>query len=173
MEEHLLQIARDRDLGDGIGDLAPLDPEAGGPAAVIAGDIVDAEADQLGAIEAALDIGHELARRELPRGQMEIGRRRARGRGGAARGMGRALEAELAGRAEVEDPAPQYPVLHQREPPVGQALAVEGPGAESAPAMRIIDDVDAGGEDALAELVLQEADAAGDAGAVDGARQMP
>src|ERR1044071_6492780 len=46
--EHRQQMARDRHLAHGIGNLAILDPEAGGAAAVIAGDAVDAGADQVG-----------------------------------------------------------------------------------------------------------------------------
>src|SRR5690349_17959226 len=40
--EDLVQMAGDRHLADGIGDLAILDPEAGSAAAVIAGDAVNA-----------------------------------------------------------------------------------------------------------------------------------
>src|SRR5262245_14777694 len=46
--EDVEQMARDRDFADGIGDLAVVDPEAGGAPAVIAGDAVDAGADQVG-----------------------------------------------------------------------------------------------------------------------------
>src|ERR1700759_5730957 len=49
--EHLEQMACDRDLADGIGDLAVLDREAGGAAAVVAGDTIDAGADQIGDVE--------------------------------------------------------------------------------------------------------------------------
>src|SRR3954468_21559487 len=49
--EDLEQMARDRDFADGIGQLAILDPEARGAAAVIAGDAVDAGADQVGDVE--------------------------------------------------------------------------------------------------------------------------
>src|SRR5581483_8991671 len=55
--EHLQQMAGDRHLADGIGDLAVLDPEAGGAAAVVAGDAVDDGADQVGDIKALLDVG--------------------------------------------------------------------------------------------------------------------
>src|SRR5204862_7083678 len=40
--EHLVEIAGDGDLADRIGELAVLDPEAGGAAAIIAGDGCDA-----------------------------------------------------------------------------------------------------------------------------------
>src|ERR1044072_805832 len=46
--EDLEQVAGDRPLADGIGDLAVLDPEAGGAAAVVAGDGVDARAGPAG-----------------------------------------------------------------------------------------------------------------------------
>src|SRR5581483_8827978 len=54
--EDLEQMAGDRHLADGIGELAILDPEAGGAAAVIAGDAVDAGADQIGDVKALLDV---------------------------------------------------------------------------------------------------------------------
>src|SRR5579863_1201903 len=86
--------------------------------------------------------------------------------------MAGALQPELACRAQVEHPGLQDPVLDQKGLPVGEALAVEGLGTLSAPAMRIVDDVDAGRQHALAELVLEKADAARDPGAVDGPGQM-
>src|SRR5829696_9065385 len=61
--EHRQQMARDRHLADGVSDLAILDPEAGGAAAVIAGHAVDAGADQVGDVKALLDIGDQLLRR--------------------------------------------------------------------------------------------------------------
>ena len=52
--EHVEQVAGDGDLGDRRGELAILDDEAGGAAAIIAGHRIDALADQLGDVEAAL-----------------------------------------------------------------------------------------------------------------------
>ena len=46
--EHVDQMSGDRHLADRIGELAVLDPEAGGAAAVVAGHHVDAHADQVG-----------------------------------------------------------------------------------------------------------------------------
>src|SRR3981189_1989862 len=42
------QMACDRHLTDGVGDLAILDPEAGSASAVVAGDAVDAGTDKVG-----------------------------------------------------------------------------------------------------------------------------
>src|SRR5262245_23685233 len=61
--EHLEQMARDGHLADGIGELAVLDPESGSAAAVVAGDAVDAGTDQVGDVEALLDVGDEIIRR--------------------------------------------------------------------------------------------------------------
>src|SRR3569833_3041663 len=55
--EDLEQMTGDGDLADGIGELAVLDPEAGGAAAVIAGDAVDAGADQVGDVRTLPDVG--------------------------------------------------------------------------------------------------------------------
>src|SRR5579864_3782977 len=61
MAIHVLEIAGDGDLADGKGELAVLDPESRGAAAIVAGDAVDAHAHELGDIEAACNIADELA----------------------------------------------------------------------------------------------------------------
>ena len=61
--EHLAQVAGDRHLVRPEGDLAVLDPEAGGAARVVAGDVVDALAHQL---------DHEQAAAELAQHRVEI-----------------------------------------------------------------------------------------------------
>src|SRR5258708_11621011 len=81
--EDLEQMALDRHLAHGIGELAVLDPEAGGAAAVIAGDAADAGADQIGDVKALLDVAHPLGRRRLACFEMQIVASR-RGRGGDA-----------------------------------------------------------------------------------------
>src|SRR5260221_9477550 len=50
--EHVAQVARDGDLLDGIPDLAPFHPVAGGPARVVAGNEIHPEPDQLADEEA-------------------------------------------------------------------------------------------------------------------------
>src|SRR5882724_5290779 len=70
--EHRQQMARDRHLADGVGDLAVLDPEAGCAAAVIAGDAVDAGADQVGDVKALLDIRNQFLRRHVAGLEMQI-----------------------------------------------------------------------------------------------------
>src|SRR5215471_14017479 len=72
--EYLVEIARDSHLADRMRDFAVLDPEAGGAAAVIAGDAVNPHAHQLGDIEAAFDIGHQLGRTQLAGFYPYIGR---------------------------------------------------------------------------------------------------
>src|SRR5439155_16773786 len=82
--EHWQQMARDRHLADGISDLAVLDPESGGAAAVIAGHPVDAGADQVGDVKTLLDVGDQLLRRHLAGLEVQIIRsRRRRGRDAA------------------------------------------------------------------------------------------
>src|SRR3954452_3858974 len=70
--EDLEQMAGDRDLTHGIGELAVLDPEAGGAAAVVAGDAIDPGADQVGDVKALLDIGDQLGRRRRAGLEMQI-----------------------------------------------------------------------------------------------------
>src|SRR5258707_15027705 len=85
--EHRQQMPRNRDLADGISDLAILDPEAGGAAAVIAGHAVDAGTDQVGDVKALLDVGDQRLRRHLAGFEMQIIRSRRRRRRNAAMGM--------------------------------------------------------------------------------------
>ena len=51
VEEHIFQIAGDGHFADGMGNGSVLDPETRSPAAVIAGNIVDAEPHQLGHVK--------------------------------------------------------------------------------------------------------------------------
>src|ERR1019366_10344916 len=101
-----------------------------------------------------------------------IARPRRRRGGHTALRMTGGGEAELARGRAIEQPGLQHAVLHQRERVAGDALTVERPRALAAPPQRIVDDTDAGREQALAELVPQEAGLARDRGAVDGAGQM-
>src|SRR5262249_23638465 len=57
------QVSGDRPLADRVAALAVLDPEAAGAAAVVAGHVIDAHADQVGDVEALGDIRHQRLRR--------------------------------------------------------------------------------------------------------------
>src|SRR5262249_17223719 len=81
------QIAGDRDFAYRVGALAVLNPEAAGTAAIVAGDAIDAEADQLGDVKALGDIGDQFIGRERTRFEIEVGRPRRRRAGDAALGM--------------------------------------------------------------------------------------
>src|SRR5476649_1906716 len=75
-QEHVLEVARDGDAAHRIGELAVLDPEARGAAAVVAGDAVDTGADHVGDEQAALDVADQLLDGELALLEIEV-----RGRG--------------------------------------------------------------------------------------------
>src|ERR1044072_1464331 len=60
--EHLEQMSGNRHFAHRIGDLAVLDPEPGRAAAVVAGNAVDAGADQIGDVETLFDIGDQFSR---------------------------------------------------------------------------------------------------------------
>src|SRR4029079_11758571 len=77
--EHRQQMAGDRHLADGKGNLAVLDPESGGAAAVIAGHAVDAGADQVSDVESLLDVGDQFLRRHLAGFEVQIIRSWRRG----------------------------------------------------------------------------------------------
>src|SRR5438132_737716 len=65
--EDVLQVAGDRHLADREGDLALVDPEAGGTAAIVAGDPVDPHPHHLGHIEPAFDVGDQGLRAQRAR----------------------------------------------------------------------------------------------------------
>src|SRR5579872_618798 len=173
MPEHVLEIAGDGDLAHRISELAFFDPEAGGTPAVIAGDAIDAHPHEFGHIKAGLDIGDELAGSDRAGLEPEIGGGGAgRGRGSAC-GMAGGLKAELACRGEIEEPGGEHPIFDHRAPVIGDALGIEGFGAQGALAVWVIDDIDTGGEQALTKLVLEEARTARDRRTADRADEMP
>src|SRR5262249_52385830 len=94
--EHGDEVARDGHLAHRISALAVLDPEAGGAAAVVAGHLVDAHADQLGDIEAVRDVGDQFVGRLRAGFEMQVGGRRRRRRRHAALGVAGGLEPKLA-----------------------------------------------------------------------------
>src|SRR6188508_2296535 len=65
--EYLKQIACDGDLAHRISAFSVFDPEAGGAAAVIAGDHVGARADQVGDVESVGNIGDQRVRCQATR----------------------------------------------------------------------------------------------------------
>src|ERR1700722_9309178 len=93
--EDLREMPGDGHLAHREGRLAVLDPEARGAAAVIAGDEVDAHADQAGDVKTVLDLRDQLFRRFCSGGEMQVGG--ARGGGGRypAVGVSRRLQAEF------------------------------------------------------------------------------
>src|SRR5438270_10509381 len=69
---HVLEVARDGDLFDGVGELTVLDADAGGALRVVAGDQVYAKAHDLGDIKARGDAGDDLVRRVAARDEIEV-----------------------------------------------------------------------------------------------------
>src|SRR6185437_2275909 len=88
-------------------------------------------------------------------------------RGGAACGMPGGFETELPRRAQIQEPRRQYALVDDRAAAVGDALAFERLRAQPALPVRVVDDRDRLGENALTEPVLQKACAAGDRGPRD------
>src|SRR5262245_43398322 len=86
-QKHVFQIAGHGDLAHRMGKGAVFDPEAGCAPAVVAGDAVDAHADEVGDIEPLAEAGDHGLGAARTRLEVEI---RCRGRGraaGAAYGM--------------------------------------------------------------------------------------
>src|SRR5205823_6328873 len=87
-------------------------------------------------------------------------------------GVARGLEAELARGGEVEEPRGEYAVLDDGAAPVGDALGIERLRAQATLAVRILAYGNSFGEDLLSQLVLEEAGAARDRRAADGAGEV-
>src|SRR5260370_20139364 len=82
-------------------------------------------------------------------------------------------EVELARGRAIEQPSLQHPVLHDGEAVAANSFDMERSRAQATPPQRIVDDTDAGREQALAELVPEKAGLARDRAAVDGSGEMP
>src|SRR5439155_19647455 len=122
---HVFQVARDRDLLDGIGQLAVLDPEADRAAGIVASHHVDAKPDQLRDVEPARDRADDRLGRGHAGRQVEVGRAdRGRLADAASRVAGRG-QPQLAGRIGVEQVVLQYPLLHDGGLPSWQPLTIE------------------------------------------------
>src|SRR5882672_7011228 len=171
--EYCDQIARDRDFTHRIGAATILDPEPRCATAVVAGHRVHAHADQLGDVEAIGDVGDQLIGATRSRLDMQVGRSGRRRRGHAALSVPGGREIELARCGAVEEPGLEHAIVHDGLRARLDALAIEWTRALAALAQRIVNDADAGLEQALPKLVAQEAGLARDRSAVDGAGEMP
>src|SRR5580765_6147853 len=92
--EDVAQVAGDGDLLHRVADLAAFHPVAGGAARIVAGDEVDAVAEQLGDQQPGAHLAQHAAEIELPRADHEIV--------GAA-GVAGGLHAELARRVAAQE----------------------------------------------------------------------
>src|ERR1044072_6798959 len=72
VQEHVLQVPGHGDAAPRPAELAVLNPEARGAAAVVAGHAVDTEADHVGDVEPALDVAQKLVERELALLEVEV-----------------------------------------------------------------------------------------------------
>src|SRR3546814_5452918 len=86
--EHILQVARDRELADRRDDLPAVDQEARRATAVIAGDQIDALPDDFGDKHAVFDLADPRVARHLARRHREVARRDAAAPRGMAGGPG-------------------------------------------------------------------------------------
>src|SRR5205085_5480616 len=141
--EDVVEMPGDRDLAYRIGQFAVLDPQAGGATAVVAGHEVGAHADQVSDVKAVLDVGDQLSRRLRSRFEMQIGRRRGRGRRDPARRMAGGCKRQFARGRAVEKPRFEHAVIDYDEGFAQYAFAVERAGAKPTLAQRIVDDADA------------------------------
>src|SRR5215208_7959443 len=93
-------------------------------------------------------------------------------RGDAAVCVTRGRELEFARSGAIEKPRRQHAVIDHSERLRGDAFAIERARTQTALAQRIVDNADAGLEQPLAKLVVEEAGLARHCAAVGGARKM-
>src|ERR1700692_1197452 len=166
--EYFGEMPGDGDFTHWKSKLAVLDPKPRGAAAIVAGHQIDADADQVGDIETVRDLGNQLVAALAAGGEMQVARPGRGRRRHAAIGVAGGGKTELATGRAVEDPGFQDAALDHFARAGDDALGVERPRAQAAPAQRIVDDVDIGRKNLRAELFAQEARLARDRGAVDG-----
>ena len=147
-----------------MGDAPALDPEAGRAARVVARDVVDPVAHELGDEEPLAHLGQQ-------RLEAAAAARRDEDVVHAAR-VARGLHAEAAGGVGVEDVAAQHAARDQIARARGHALGVEGGAAECLGDVRVLADGHPLREDPLAEAIQQEGGAAVEAPAADGAEEV-
>src|SRR5438067_958621 len=161
------QVTRNRHLAHRIAALATHDPKAGSAAAVIAGDEIDAGADEIRDIEALLDIRDQCVRRISAGHEVQVARGGRRRGGDPPLGVTGASKSKLARGCAIEKPRCQHAILHDGQRLRGYAFGVERTRAQAAPAQRVVDHTDARLEQPFAELVFQKTRAASNRRAVD------
>src|SRR5262249_47040791 len=128
--------------------------------------------DQVGDVEAILDIGDQLVGRLRARCEIEVTRPRRGHRRYAAMRVRSGLQAKLARGRAIKEPTLEHAVFDQLKLARGDPFRVERPRAQAALAQWIIDYGDAAAEQPLAELVAQETGLACDCGAIRGIGEM-
>src|SRR3984885_15791818 len=111
LHPHLPQIRRDGDLRNRIRKLAVFNPQAGGAARIIAGDDVDALADQFRHVEAAPNSANYLFRRALALLQKEVAVPHAGVAGDAARRVAGGSQAQLSRRVAIQQVTLQHAAI--------------------------------------------------------------
>src|SRR6185369_12398488 len=150
-----------------VGDLAVFHPVTGGAARIVAGDVVDAVAEQFGKEQAAPNARQQAVEVELAGLDDQVV---------TAAGIAGGLHAELAGRVGAQEIALQDAVGDDLAVAGGDAVAVEGGAAQSALDVRPFADLDEFGHHLLAEVVEQEGRLAVEraaAGGMDQAAEQP
>src|SRR6185312_1104667 len=170
--EHVDEVARHRDLGDRLGDLTIPDHEAYRPAAVVPGHSVDALPDQLDHKHGFGNAREQVLAAARAGLHEHVARRSARRAADASSSMTGGLYPELPRRRALDDPLVQHPRGDEFLARYADPLRIERTRPEAAPAERIVDDVHAGPEYGLPQLVEQEAGLAGDRRAGDRAGKM-
>src|SRR6516165_10055058 len=152
--EDMEKVTCDRHLAHRIGDLAVLDPEAGGAAAVVTRHAVDAGADEIGDIETLPNVGDQLGRGRFAGLEMKVvGSWRRRG-GHPAMSVTRRGHSEFARGCTIEQPRGENAFVDDRELFDFDALGVERLRTQSSPAQRVVDNADVLCEQLLAEPIL-------------------
>ena len=159
-EQHVLQVAGDRDLLHREGDLAVLDPEAAGAARVVAGHVVDALPHQLDHEQAACRACASIASRSSPGCVRRERQRQVVRAAGVAGGLHAELARRIASTGNSPATTPPSTTLRLR---VAHAFVVERRAALAARQVRVFVHVDVRRQHLLAEAVEQESCSCGTA----------
>src|SRR5712691_8306203 len=116
-----------------------LDPVPDRSLRIVARDEVDAEADEVGDVEAPLHLADDLLGRRGARLEREVSRPHGRAAAHAAPRAARRPRADLARRIRVAQEVADDAVLERHVAARGQALAVEGTRSEAARPAAVVD----------------------------------
>ena len=149
--QNLLQVARDRDLGNWEDDLPVLHPKPEGSPRKVSGDRIEPVSYGSGEQKSAIGRGNDLLRRLRAREEIEIVRTHT-----ASIGVPRRRNPQFAAGITVAEKTAKDAALDDRGLAAGDAFGVERPRAESCRHQAVIDDGDVPAADRRSQSLGQK-----------------